>query len=396
VGELERLQRLVAERHLPFRVGPTEASRLGVEALAGLRVPSDFNPAGRVRALPRFLDLPARWDWTEQGKVSPVTNQRSCGACWAFATVGPMESAILLDGGPVEDLSEQALVSCNPWGYGCDGGWWAFDYFLDPGAALEACQPYTARDSTCVPGCEHPYRLEDWAYVSSSDLPAVDQLKTAILLQGPVAGALHVSNAFTFYRGGVFTLDAEGDINHGVTIVGWDDSLGPAGAWRIKNSWGTDWGEDGFAWVAYGTLQMGYGAAYLIYRRTGGEDAFEPDNDPASAKTLELGTPQGRTLAADADWLKFRLAPGCTYQVWAFNRLSGADTVLELYDASGSQKLAANDDYNYDTAVSCLFVTPAEATDYTLKVDDVFGYDPFHRYEVGIKPFRCAPERTQP
>lgn len=395
-AELERLQRQVRERDLPFRVGPTEASRLGVASLAGLAVPRDFNPTARFRPLPNFFDLPARWDWTEQGRVSPVTNQRNCGACWAFATVGPLEAAILIGGGPVEDLSEQALVSCNPWGWGCNGGWWAFDMFLSTGAALESCQPYTAKDGTCVTSCEHPYRIDDWAYVSSSDQPSVDQIKTAILLYGPVAGALHASNAFGYYRGGVWTLDEEGDINHGVTIVGWDDSLGPAGAWRIKNSWGTNWGEDGFAWVAYGTLQMGYGAAYLMYGQTGGEDAFEPDNDVLSAKPLAIGVPQEHTLAAEADWFKFTLAPGCTYQIYTFNFLSGADTLIELYDASGTQRLAFNDDYQYDTSLSCLFVTPQGVTDYTLKVDDVFGYDPFHRYLAGIKPFRCAFDRARP
>jgi hypothetical protein len=348
-GELERLQRLVRERNLPVEVGPTEASRLGVSALAGLRVPSDFNPAGKARSLPVFFDLPSQWNWADQGKVSPVANQRHCGACWAFATIAPLEAAILIDGGPVEDLSEQALVSCNPWGWGCDGGWWAFDMLESPGAALESCQPYSATNGNCNTGCAHPYRIEDWAYVSSSDMPTVDQLKTAILLQGPVASGIHVSTAFSFYKGGIWTLDEEGDVNHGVALVGWDDAKG---AWRIKNSWGTGWGEGGFAWVDYDILRIGYGAAYVMYKRTGGDDAYEPDDDPAAATPLEIGTPQEHTLAADADWFKFTLAPGCTYQVYAFNLLSGADTLIELYDAAEAERLAFNDDYNGDSSLS--------------------------------------------
>lgn len=395
--ELERLRLLVRDRNLPFQVGPTEVSRTGVARVAGLRVPQHFNPAAGAHSVPVFFDLPSRWDWTEQGKVSAVTNQRNCGACWAFATVGPLEAAILIDGGPEEDLSEQALISCNSEGWGCDGGWWAFDLFLAPGgAARESCQPYTARKSTCQADCERPYHIEQWGYVSSSDQPSVEQIKSAILLYGPVAGALHASNAFGFYRGGVWTLDEDGEINHGVTIVGWDDALGPAGAWRIKNSWGTDWGEDGFAWVAYGTLQMGYGAAYVAYRQTGGEDAFEPDNDAASAVPLEVGVPQEHTLAADPDWFTLSLTPACTYQIYTFSLLSGTDTAIELYDAAGTLKLASNDDYDYDTSVSCLFVTPAVATTYTLKVDEVLSYDPAHRYRVGIKPIRCSPGASRP
>lgn len=395
-GELERLQRLVRENHLPFRVGPTEASRIGVENLARMAVPRGFNPAARHRPLPVFFPLPERWNWQEEGGVSAVTDQRNCGACWAFATIGPVEAAILLDGGPEEDLSEQALVSCNSWGWGCDGGWWAFDLLMSPGAAMESCQPYTARNSTCQSSCEHPYRIDDWGYVSQQDMPSVEQIKAALLLYGPVAGALHASTALGFYRGGVFTLDEAGEINHGVTIVGWDDTLGPSGAWRIKNSWGTGWGEDGFAWVGYGVLQMGYAAAYVAYRRAGGEDAFEPDNDPAAATLLEVGAAQEHTLASDADWFRFRLGPDCTYQIYAFSLLSGADTVIELYDAAGVQRLAVNDDYRYDTSISCLFVTPEAETDYTLKVDEVFGFDPSHRYLVEIKPVRCAPDRVRP
>ncbi|GEM_PF-2472820 len=395
-GELERLQRLVQDRDLPFTVGPTEASRLGVENLAGLRVPRDFNPAARHRPLPTFFDLPGLWNWAEQGKVSAVANQRNCGACWAFATIGPLEAAILIAGGPEANLSEQALVSCNPWGWGCDGGWWAFDMLVEPGAALESCQPYKAADVACQANCDHPHRIAGWGYASPWDMPTVEQIKTAILLYGPVAGALHASRAFSFYKSGVFTLDEEGEINHGITIVGWDDAKGPGGAWRIKNSWGTDWGEEGYAWVGYGVLDMGYAAAYILYQETGGEDAYEPNNDPASATPLEIGVPQDHTLAADPDWFAFRLGPECTYQIYTFNFLSEADTVIELYDAAGTKRLASNDDCQMDTTVSCLFVTPGAPTDYTLKVDGVFGYDPAHRYRIEVKPIRCSADRVRP
>jgi len=384
-AELERLQRLVREKHLPFTVGPTSVSNMTLSDLAGMKVPLNFNPSVHTRPLPNLSDLPQRFDWRDQGMVSPVKNQKSCGGCWAFATVGPMESAILRAGGPVEDLSEQALISCNPWGYSCSGGFWAFDMFLNPGATLESCQPYTASSGTQCVTCDHPYTLREWAYVSGSNMPPVDKIKTAILLNGPVAGALHASNALMYYKSGVFTLDEGGDINHAVTIVGWDDTLGPNGAWIMKNSWGTGWGENGFAYVAYGVLQLGYAAAYVVYTAPPGEDAYEPDNDASQARPIAVGEVQRHTSLADADWVKFHLEPGCSYFVYTNNLCSGSDTTLRLYDGTGSTLLASNDDYNGDANYSFLKITPAAATDYTLEIDQVFDYGPDLQYDVGLK-----------
>jgi cathepsin L len=51
-------------------------------------------------------------------------------------------------------------------------------------------------------------------------------------------------------------------INHAVILCGWDDAKG---AWLLKNSWGTGWGENGFMWIKYGCNKVGYGACYAIY-----------------------------------------------------------------------------------------------------------------------------------
>jgi len=387
-AELIRLQQLIKEHHLPFTVGPTSVSDLTLREVTGLKVPEHFNAAPRALPPPPMTALPARFDWRDQGMVSPVKNQRNCGACWAFATVGPMESGILRAGGSTQDLSEQDLISCNPWGYSCDGGFWAFDMFVSPGAVLESCQTYTASSATLCVNCDHPYALREWAYVSSDDMPADKDIKTAILLYGPVAGALHASDALMRYRSGVFTLDEAGDINHAVTIVGWDDSMGPNGAWIIKNSWGTGWGEEGFAYVAYDILQLGYAAAYVLYLPPPGEDAYEPDNTPAEAKPIAVGEVQHHTSVADPDWVKFHLDPGSVYYVYTDNLCSGSDTIIRLYDASGATLLAVNDDYHGDVRYSYLQITPTVPTDYTLMVDQVFGYGPDLQYNLGLEFLR--------
>jgi hypothetical protein len=69
-----------------------------------------------------------------------------------------------------------------------------------------------------------------------------------------------VTDLFTVYSGGVFNEHAAGSTNHVVTLVGWDDGKQ---AWRIKNSWGKNWGEQGFAWVAYGSNSIGFGSTWV-------------------------------------------------------------------------------------------------------------------------------------
>ncbi len=107
-------------------------------------------PAGHAAGA---RDLPDAFDWRDVDGVTSVKNQASCGSCWAFGTVGPLECNIKIKDGIEVDLSEQWLVSCNRDGWGCGGGWWAHDYHEwkdDPcdgvGAVLEEYFPYQALD----------------------------------------------------------------------------------------------------------------------------------------------------------------------------------------------------------------------------------------------------------
>ncbi|MCK5059435.1 MAG: hypothetical protein KAT34_22490 [Candidatus Aminicenantes bacterium] len=194
------------------------------------------------------------------GHWTAVRNQGSCGSCWAFSTIGAFESN-LKKNGITTDLSEQWLVSCNTDGWGCNGGWFANDYMLNPGAVLESCYPYTATDSSCMSGC--PY-----VYVASGSGDTGDDvagIKWGIQNYGAVSVAVYVNNAFQAYTSGTFNGCEDKNCNHAVLLCGWDDSKGASGAWYMKNSWGTGWGESGFMWIEYGCSKIGYGANYLEY-----------------------------------------------------------------------------------------------------------------------------------
>ena len=88
--------------------------------------------------------LPTSYNWCDNNGCTSVRNQGSCGSCWAFGTVGVLESAIRRIDGASRDLSEQYLVSCNSDGWDCDGGWWDHDYhqWKKPAAEPDACAVY--------------------------------------------------------------------------------------------------------------------------------------------------------------------------------------------------------------------------------------------------------------
>ncbi len=239
-------------------------------------------PAPSLQAL---LALPSSFDWREQGGLTPIKNQGSCGGCWSFGTVAPFEALIKLQTGQTVDLAEQYLINCNMEGWGCNGGWWAHDYHWFkavsgelPGAVLEAAAPYKARDGICE-DYAHPYQLTSWAYVAGQPRPNVQAIKNAIFTYGPVAAAVYVGPKFQAYKSGIFNATESGKVNHAIVLVGWVDDLGPDnGYWILRNSWGTSWGEQGYMKIRYGVNDVGYSANYVRLDTT---PTPTPNPDPA-------------------------------------------------------------------------------------------------------------------
>ena len=95
-------------------------------------------------------------------------------------------------------------------------------------------------------------------------MPTVEQLKTALVKHGPIVAGIYYDRCLANYRGGVFNEQNNNSINHVVVLIGWDDDKM---AWLIKNSWGTEWGENGFGWIKYGSNNIGQFAAWIDARR---------------------------------------------------------------------------------------------------------------------------------
>ncbi len=273
--DIEALRQRAETEGWTYTVGENPATQYTLDQLCGLVVPENWREGARFVKMPPRLSLPSYYDWRDTGGCTSVKNQSSCGSCWAFATVGPLECNILIKDGVEVDLSEQWLVSCNSDGWGCDGGWWAHDYHewkTDPcgheGAVLEEYFPYTATDAPCDCPYPHDYWIDTWAYIGTGDIPAVDDIKQAILDYGPVCVAICVNDEFQAYTDGIFSGPTCSDINHGVVLVGWDDSQGTSGVWFLKNSWGPGWGESGYMRIEYGVCDVGYAASFVDYAGT--------------------------------------------------------------------------------------------------------------------------------
>jgi len=195
---------------------------------------------------------PRSVDWRKHNPkiIGPVKNQAQCGSCWGFSAVSSIESAYALKTGKYISLSEQQLVDCSgDYGnQGCNGGLMdnAFRYIMDYGLEREDDYPYEAYDDECR------YDRSKVAVKISNyqDIPQYDEkaLTEKIADVGPISVAIDASQfSFQLYDGGVYDEEScsQDQLDHGVVAVGYDSENGND-YYIVRNSWGPNWGEDGY------------------------------------------------------------------------------------------------------------------------------------------------------
>lgn len=209
-------------------------------------------------------------DWRKAGKVTEVKDQGQCGSCWAFSAIGALEGAAAIAtnhtwarpaGDGTTGFSEQQVVDCDhlDQDQGCNGGDMptAMKYIQqNGGVTAEELYQYTATDGKCRTALANVSvgKITGGVYM----IPTKNEsaLRQAATMQ-PISVAIDAScDEFQFYDSGVFDTSCGTDLDHGVLVVGYEfDAAKKFGYWIVKNSWGTDWGDDGYIQMAspYGT-----------------------------------------------------------------------------------------------------------------------------------------------
>lgn len=235
-----------------FSVGENTATVIPLDQLTGPAQPMTGIAAATSEKNAAIPALPI----SHACVCTPVKNQ-GCASSWPWANTGMYEAIILVQTGVTVDLSEQWLLDCNPFNWDCYNGWFAGDIFYYTGAATEGDYPAGTPCVQVTPS----YQANGWRFCGNAySVASTDSIKNAIYRAGAVACMVYVDTAFQAYTAGVFNHSGTGGVNHFVVLCGWDDLKG---AWQLKNSWGTGWGENGYMWIAYGCHDVGYAANYV-------------------------------------------------------------------------------------------------------------------------------------
>lgn len=195
--------------------------------------------------------------------------------CWDFSGTCVVESAYYVAGVHPNDgsmaLSEQYTLSCGSnGGCGGDDNTNVLEWAKKTGLPLDKDYGgYNASAGRC--GFKQAmalYKIDDWGFCDPNAgqnyeaVTAPDLIKACMMKYGPIGCAVAAGGSSFWDSGtGVGTGSSSG-INHDVALVGWDDSKGPHGAWIMRNSWGSGWGDGGYGWIAYGADGIGTEAVW--------------------------------------------------------------------------------------------------------------------------------------
>jgi len=265
-------------------------------------------------------NAPDSWDWRNvDGKdyTTSVKEQGGCGSCYAFGNIAALESIvkIKLDRSDLNvDLSEQFIVTCGTeWCEddgikGCDGAKIipSYEFIEDYGAIPECFFRYiSAGSGPYIGSCSDKYsdwedftvKIKNWGFVGSNR----DNIKNALVEYGPLPASMVVYDDFNSnYNGGVYEHlgdESEENTNHRVTIVGYDDSQN---CWICKNSWGTDWGENGWFRIKYGDCRI---EDFVVYFELEDFDLIDFDLDFTIHRIKQVDDiDPDWALHGEADW----------------------------------------------------------------------------------------------
>jgi len=293
------------------------------------------------------LAFPASYDLRSQGKLTAVRNQASRNTCWSFATMASLESTFLP--GETDDFSEDHLIlpAESDFDFGTDGGG---NFYMSTaelarwnGPVFETSDTY---DGVFVSGLSPVRHVQDVFFLPDrTGANDNDTIKTALSDYGAVFTAMEWVDASYSSTTHAFYYNGGASGNHAVAIVGWDDSYSrtnfatqPAGdgAFIVRNSWGSGWGDGGYFYVSYYDTVIGTSMA--VFRGEATDDYGQNLGYDKLGMTNNVG------YSGDTAWMAARFTstgdtaldavafyaqtPNTTYDIYAAPDLTSADRTL--------------------------------------------------------------------
>jgi len=260
------------------------------------RKPDGKGPRDVPTRQPKVGTPPATVDWTAAGAVTPVKNQGQCGSCWAHSVTEQIESQWILDGNSMWEFSTQQVASCTTTCNGCGGGqtYDGYEYLMglptNEGLGSSAFAPYVqsmyteCTGTSCTEACSsidvaalqteeqltgYYAQVTGYEYAttpcSSSDFKCNNQnlteLASNLATEGPASICVDASS-WNLYTGNGAVVSQDTcqfgyfDLDHCVQLTGYD-STAPTPYWIVRNSWATDWGNNGYIYLEYPTNACG-------------------------------------------------------------------------------------------------------------------------------------------
>ena len=268
----QNLIQLASNGPQSFETGVTKFSDLTRQEFAKTYLNLNFNANALINLKPVKPKIsnqaPDAFDWRDKGVVSGVKDQGTCGSCWSFSTVSNLEGLYAQKKGEIKTFSEQYLIDCDTEDSGCNGGLMelTFDWLSINGGGImyEADYPYANKKGICKQDSSKFVDMKVTGYVklgdSSDTFSPIDEdyIKEFLYETGPLAIALN-ADALQFYSGGILDVDGwicdPSGINHAVNLVGY--GVDTKDYWIVRNSWGKNWGEDGYFRIARGKATCG-------------------------------------------------------------------------------------------------------------------------------------------